>query len=399
MTSSYWPEQGGNAPYVTEVAEHFASQGTSVTVATGFPHYPRWERTTWAPTAVDVLRGVTIRRWQHAIPKRQSIWGRVRYESTQTLALLAGAIQTRRPDAILAYSPSLAGGVAAATIARTVRRPFGLVFQDLMGVGAIEAGVSGSRAAAAVARIEYGIARQALAVGIVTEGFRPHLRQGGVADERISLLRNWSRHSPLDGAEDREAARARFGWREEDFVCVHAGNMGRKQDLSNVLASAALLPPPIRVVFVGDGNDRERLESESRELGLTNVDFLGSQTDEAYARALLAADLLIVNQKPTVEAMSFPSKLGSYLAAGRPVVAAVAAESEAGKALSEAGAAKVVSAGDPHGLADAIRTVRADSGSAANLVLAGRRYAEQALSREAGLARYEEFVSNLLARA
>ena len=44
ITSSYyWPEDTGNAPYVTGLAEHLAARGDDVVVATGFPHYPEWE--------------------------------------------------------------------------------------------------------------------------------------------------------------------------------------------------------------------------------------------------------------------------------------------------------------------------------------------------------------------
>ena len=42
FSSYYWPENSGNAPYVTGLAEHLASEGHPVRVVTGFAHYPEW---------------------------------------------------------------------------------------------------------------------------------------------------------------------------------------------------------------------------------------------------------------------------------------------------------------------------------------------------------------------
>ena len=63
--------------------------------------------------------------------------------------------------------------------------------------------------------------------------------------------------------------RERLGWRPDEFVCVHAGNMGQKQGLDNLLDTAQLLEGmPMRIALVGDGNDRERLERRAAEMRL-----------------------------------------------------------------------------------------------------------------------------------
>ena len=41
LSSYYWPETAGNAPYVTGLAEHLAARGHGVTVATG-PKISSW---------------------------------------------------------------------------------------------------------------------------------------------------------------------------------------------------------------------------------------------------------------------------------------------------------------------------------------------------------------------
>ena len=41
---NYAPETTGIAPYTTGMAEHLAALGAKVTVVTGMPHYPQWQR-------------------------------------------------------------------------------------------------------------------------------------------------------------------------------------------------------------------------------------------------------------------------------------------------------------------------------------------------------------------
>ena len=62
-----------------------------------------------------------------------------------------------RPDVVIGTCPSLAGGVLAATAARRHGVPYGLVFQDLMGLAAAQSGVAGgARVAAPFARPNCG---------------------------------------------------------------------------------------------------------------------------------------------------------------------------------------------------------------------------------------------------
>src|SRR5207248_488898 len=64
VTSSYyWPELTGNAPYVTGMAEHYASLGHEVVVTTIFPHYPDWKPLTPRHVALtERHQGVEVRR-------------------------------------------------------------------------------------------------------------------------------------------------------------------------------------------------------------------------------------------------------------------------------------------------------------------------------------------------
>ena len=202
------------------------------------------------------------------------------------------------------------------------------------------------------------IARRADRVGIIAESFRGYFHDAGVSDDRIDRLRTWT----LGADTSAKADRSRFGWTEEDFVCLHAGNMGHKQGLENIVRAAAL-PRSAVITFIlaGEGNDRRRLEDLAAANG-AGIRFIGQQPPGAYEAMLASADVLIVNQRGSAGDMSLPSKLTSYFAAGRPVVAAVPTDGETAHEVKAAGAGLVVEPDDPEALADALLRLQADPG-------------------------------------
>jgi glycosyltransferase involved in cell wall biosynthesis len=106
-----------------------------------------------------------------------------------------------------------------------------------------------------------------------------------------------------------------------------------------------------------------------------------------------AADVLLVNQRASVTDMSLPSKLTSYFAAGRPVVAAASPDSETAHEIETAGAGIVVRPCDPPAFRDAILALKNDRALFDRLAVRGVEYAQSTLSRERALEEYEAFLA------
>lgn len=399
-TSYYWPEEAGSAPYLAGLARHLEGRGHRVVVATGYPHYPEWRLPDRARLARTDWHGrVQVRRRWHYVPRTQTAAHRLLYEGTLfTLGLTALPLR-RRPDVVLGTCPTLAGGALAAAASRVYGVPYALVFQDLMGQAARQSGIpGGARVARAVGRVELALARRATAVGVIAGGFRSYLERGGVPPERIHRLRNWTRRA--EPTESCVETRLRLGWRDDEFVCLHGGNLGRKQGLDNLLETAALLREEnIRIVLAGDGNDRERLEGRARRLTLDQVQFIELQGPGRWESVMAASDVLLVNQRASVMDMSLPSKLTSYFAAGRPVVAAASVDSETAAEIDAAGAGFVVPPEDPERLRDVILALKADPEVAATLGANGRRYSEQVLFPSVVLGDYDRFLELVVKRS
>jgi colanic acid biosynthesis glycosyl transferase WcaI len=398
-TSYYWPEAAGSGPLLTNVAEHLSDAGHDVMVVTGFAHYPDWRSSAARRlSATEERAGVTVRRRWHYVPRSQSAAHRAFYELSLFAFGLTALPRRWRPDVVLGTCPSLAGGAHAASASRLYGVPYGLVFQDLMGLAAEQSGVAGGkRVAGVVRRVELALARGAGRVGIIAEGFRRYLEAGGVPSEKIDRLRNCARR--VEPAETVAETRGRLGWRPEEFVALHGGNMGHKQGLDNLLDTAALLRGAgVRIVLAGDGNDRNRLERRARELALANLDFIELQPPGRWEAVMQAADVLLVNQRASVTDMSLPSKLTSYFGAGRAVVAAASADSETAREIESAGAGLVVPPADPAAFRGAILSLLTDHVRAKELGASGRTYAENVLSPTTVLSEYESFLYALLDR-
>jgi glycosyltransferase involved in cell wall biosynthesis len=170
-----------------------------------------------------------------------------------------------------------------------------------------------------------------------------------------------------------------------------------RQGLENVVLAAKLAEvsdPTLRFVLMGHGSQRAKLEKMGCEL--SNLAFMDSQSADRFPDILAAADILLVNERASVENMSLPSKLTSYYVAGRPIVVAA---SERGATAAEArrsGAAVLAVPEEPEALLQSIRELVEDREKYRRLSEAGPIYARKNLDAAQALDRVTEFVGSLM---
>ncbi len=397
---NYRPELTAVGPYTAGLAETLAARGDEVTVLTGLPHYPAWRIARGTPRALlrrETIRGVTVIRAAHYVPAAQSAIRRALYEGTFGLTGLLASLRLPRPDAILGIVPSLSGGVLARLTGERLGVPYGLLFQDLMGRAARQSGMAGGGAVAnATTAAEAWAASGARAIGVVAEAFTPYLVSLGVPEQSIAHVPNWTRLAAPEMSVPE--TRARFGWANGEQIALHAGNIGLKQGLEQVVEAArtaAARPDPVRFVLSGGGNQAGPIRAAAR--GLPNMTFLGVQPDGIHASLLAAADVLLLSERTTQIDMSLPSKLTSYFAAGRPIVAAIPPGGGSAREVERSGAGLVVPPGEPERLLEALARLRAEPALVAELSAAGPAYAEASTSAAACLARATTLVDEIAA--
>lgn len=395
---NYAPEPSGNAPYTTSLAEGLAALGHEVNVLTGYPHYPEWQLrqgySGWRTR--EKTNGVDVQRLRHFVPRSPSTLHRLHMELSFGLRLLLA--NWRRPDVVLVVSPALfSSALAMLRLRLSPNRPgLGIWVQDLYSRGVVETGTTEGRVAGLVAAVESKIFRSADGVVAIHDRFRNFMVEGlDVPSDKVRVIRNWTHlpESPKTGLED---MRSRLGWAPSDVVVLHAGNLGKKQGLKNVVDAARLAQTRnsrVRFVLMGDGNQRTSLETMAH--GLTHIQFIRPLPDQDFMKALAAADVLLVNELPGVKDMAVPSKLTSYFNAGLPVIAATDAGSVTALEISASRGGVRVDAADPEALLDAAEALGADSNAAKILGAEGLKFRHETLSEQVAIGHYDEFVSSL----
>jgi glycosyltransferase involved in cell wall biosynthesis len=371
-----------------------ASAGHRVRVITGYPHYPAWK----VAQGYSGLRiaelddGVRVTRVRHPVPSSPTARRRVMMDLA--FALHAATVNGPRPDVVVAVSPVLLTVAAALRWRRRGRTAMGVVTQDLYCRALLETGMTSARGAGVAAALERGLLNRADGIAVVHENFTRNLRELGVHRPPISVIRNWSHVAPARTA--RSAARRRLGWDPDEIIALHAGNMGVKQGLDNVIEAARhadTASGAVRFVLLGDGGRRRYLQEVGQ--GVRSLTFVDPLPDGDFEDSLAAADVLVLNEAPSVAEMSAPSKLTSYFAAGRPVVAATNSCSAASREIERSQGGVRVAPGDPAALYEAVVALGRDPARGQELGDRGRRYAEQHLTADCATRAYLGWVEKL----
>ena len=395
---NYAPEPTGIAPYTTGLAEGLSARGHEVRVLTGYPHYPQWKRLSGhsGMRSDFEIGAVRVRRLNHYVPRGASLIGRMAMETTFGLQLVTS--RWHRPEVLICISPPLlAVGMSAIRARLSRRRPaIGIVVHDLYGRGVAETAKLSSFGAAAVTACESATLRLADGVAVIHAGFTTDLvEQLNVDPAKIRQIRNWA-HVQSSDPSTSAAFRVAHGWGPDDVIVLHAGNMGHKQGLENVIAAAQLAARDgsrARFVLLGDGNQRQSLQAAGA--GLKTLEFLPPVSEEDFSAALGAADVLLVNEKPGVAQMAVPSKLTSYFRSGRPILAATDSAGFTAGELSASGAGVLVPADRPDLLLSEALRLAGDPVLAQRLGDAGRRYCEALLLQDDALDLYEQWIMEL----
>ena len=293
--------------------------------------------------------------------------------------ILARRVASFRPDVVLsANTPLIAQRRLFGHLDNDVARVVWL--QDLVSV-AIERHVAGrsrvlQAAVAPLLRgIEFALARNADHIITISPQFTEFLTAGGIDSAKVTEIRNWAPVCDLPVGPRLNAWRSAHGL-GEDLLVVYSGTLGLKHNPLALAETAKRLPAGSRMVVLAEGPGAERLREVAG--GTPNLELMPLVDYAELPAVLAAADVLVALLEPDASAFSVPSKVLTYLCAGRAIVASVPSDNLAAVILGEESrGGVVVSPNDPDGLASAIVELLTDPDRCAALGLAGRAYAER----------------------
>ena len=265
-------------------------------------------------------------RLAHYVPSTQTALRRALYEVTFLAhALWTAWSLTRRTrfDLVVTATPALGGAVAAARIAQRIDVPLLTIVQDLMAKATAQSGISGGGAVTrATARLEGFALRRATAS-----------RSSATASGRRSRATAWTATEsgcyPTGPTSRRAPSTVTRPAAGSAGTPTSSSSRTPATSASSMISATSSKPPGSSPTSPtsrcsSSATAASATRSPPRPTTFRPVRLLPPLDDEQYPIALAAADVLLVNERPSVGDMSLPSKVTSYLAARRPVLAAVA---------------------------------------------------------------------------
>lgn len=386
VSQYFWPENFR----INDLATELQRRGHQMTVLSGQPNYPSgkiFPEYARNPEHYAALEGVRIIR----VPLRPRGEGGLNllrnYLSYAWNACTHGAWRLRGEsfDLVLVCQLSpVTVGLPGAWLAALKKCPMAMWVLDLW---------PESLAAIGVLRSPLGLGIVGKLVGFIyrrcdlifaqSRSFIPKIRARASARQRIEYSPSWAEtlfqqetqpatagettsDSPHSQAEQSQPAAqasrppelpalAPLG-AQAYFDIMFAGNIGEAQDFPTILAAAERLrsaAPQIRWLIVGEGRMSPWVAEQIRQRGLEQqVLMLGRFPVERMPAFFAHADAMLVTlADEAIFAMTIPGKLQSYLAAGRPVLAAL--NGEGADVVRQADAGMVAAAGNAAELAQA----------------------------------------------
>jgi colanic acid biosynthesis glycosyl transferase WcaI len=396
LNQYFHPDVAATGQLLTELCVDLA-RSHEVWVITGFPSYDPLESRRRRLLAHEDMAGVRVLRVYTWRGSRKTLLSRAAVYATFLLSAFLVGLFAPRPDVLMTWTDPPFLPLIGWMIAALRRLPLVVVVQDVYPEVAVRLGVLRHPAWILIGNALLGWPlRRAARVVAISEGMKRRLREKGVPEENIIVIPNWA-----DGRAIVPCAKAnpfsRAHGLDRAFVVLHSGNVGLTQDFETLLRSAEGLED-MRIVLIGDGACKRRLQEAVAERGLMNVLFLPYQPREHLAYSLASADVAVIVLKPGLEGYVEPSKVYAIMASGRPFVAAIGSESEVARIAREHECGVIVPPGHPQALADALRALQADPSERARLGRNGRDALQRFYDRSLAVCRYDQMLRTVRSR-
>ncbi|MBT5267452.1 MAG: glycosyltransferase family 4 protein [Rhodospirillaceae bacterium] len=326
---------------------------------------------------------------------------RRRSQEIQIGRMVGDAIADFHPDIVLSGNAPIDAQRMVQARCRAEHLPFVYWVQDLNSV-AISAiltkrySLVGRLIGAVYRLIEQRLLRRSDRCVVITDDFVEILTEWGVPVERIDVVENWAPIADIpveirDNAWATEQALTHPGAR-----LVYSGTLSLKHDPEMLLQLACSLEErgDGALIVVTEGIGGDHLTANGGDLESLTV--LPFQSYERFPQVMGSADILVAILEPDAGVFSVPSKVLSYLCAGRSVLAAMPPENLAAQLIQRTEAGIVVAPGDVTGFLAAAHELIADPKRRHTMGANARRYAEQTFDIDRITDRFETILSETL---
>ena len=296
-------------------------------------------------------------------------------------ALRSIGVALREPaDVVFATTTPLTAGIPGIIARWLKRKPFVFEVRDLWPELPREMGVIRNPVLlSAMSILEWVSYRSADRLIGLSPGIVRGIERRGVSSDRITMVPN--------GCDLGLFGSSQNAWRppavrDDQLMAVFTGTHGNANGLNAVLEAAAVLKArkrdDVRIVLIGGGGEKTRLQQRAKAEGLDTVVFLDPVPKTELAGLLAGADLGLqtLRNVPAFYFGTSPNKFFDYISAGLPVLNNY--PGWLAEMISKSGCGYAVPPDDPEAFADALIAAAEDR---EGLQVMGQRARELAASQ------------------
>jgi colanic acid biosynthesis glycosyl transferase WcaI len=297
---------------------------------------------------------------------------------------IAQRIETFAPQVVLASNLPLDTLAAVLRSCRKGKRRFVFWQQDIYSAAILtilqrKFGWAGYFVGKHYERLERRAAARSSAIVVVAESFKQALQaKFRIPPDRVNVIENWAPIDEIDTRPKSNPWSLTHGLAQYQVV-LYTGTLGLKHNPALMLSLAAALQnrADARVVVVSEGPFAEWLSAQAKQQALGNLLVLPFQPYAAYPDVLASADVLISMIENDAGEYSVPSKVLSYLCAGRPIVLSAPKENLAAEIIERASAGIVCPVNDAHAFIGAVEKLLENAATRERFGQQARQYAER----------------------
>jgi glycosyltransferase involved in cell wall biosynthesis len=364
-------------PFQVQLSRELAGRGHDV-VHVYCPDYHSGQgdlarRSTDPPTFS--VRAISLGR-----PFEKSRYGRRIVQELKFGWAVRSLLQKSRPDVFVSCNEPLFAKSVSGVWCRLRRQPWVFWLQDLYAVAMrreLEAkyGGPGRTAGEALIRLEGWLLGCADDVVAISPAFTDWMADRQIRLQRSTVIPNWAPLGELPYFAENPGWFTKVGIPPDAPVVLYSGTLGRKHNADLMLGIAQQVRGSgAHVVVISEGEGADHLGRESQSVD--NLHVLPFQPWSDFPAVLASAAVLVVVLEAAAGAFSVPSKVLTYLCAGRAIVAAMPKENTAADMIRSSGAGVVVPPDEPAGLSTAVTDLLARPADLEFRGKAARTYAE-----------------------
>ena len=241
--------------------------------------------------------------------------------------------------------------------------------------------------------LEFSMLRASDKIVAITQDFVPILLANGVRGDKAVVVENWAPTDELPlFPRDNDWAAANMP--AEGLRIVYSGTLGYKHNPA-LLLTMARKNPSAHVMIFSEGPVAEKAAADAQAEGIGNLHVRPWVPFADLPKMLSAADVFVAVIEAEAGVYSVPSKILTYLAVGRPILASVPESNLAARLIERNEAGFVASSDNSSELLAALANLDMDPDLRTRMGDNGRKYAAKAFDIQAIGERFNTILQTL----